>query len=96
MTSEEHICFRESDGWLIVEVLTVEWESHTPREVWREHHRIPASVRVSDSQRREIKKTVLADKEWFRCCRDCGALDVVGMFADDVCHPCAERRGIIF
>lgn len=83
----------DAGGWRM-DVARVIWIGVQPElqwRAWRRWKRPPGPERIAHAQR-----TLLHDPRCFRCCSDCGERCNVGQLAGDLCHACAERRGLRF
>ncbi len=104
---DEFIRLRADGGGVVLEVAMVCWRgSHEPYLEWhpfRRWKRPPTLERVANAKRR-----ALASRRFFRVCEFCGLRFAAGQMSGfaildhpndprcDMCHGCAEARGVTF
>ena len=81
----------------VVELQVISWDGpYTPVGRWVKVTELPADAAPTEVDKAIAK--VLADRKYFRVCKDCGKKNLVGhMLEDDICHHCAEtKHGVVF
>jgi hypothetical protein len=78
-----------------IRVARIKWHGpHEPITSWETYKQLPKDS--TDEGIQEAVEDLLKNSKYFRRCKECSEVNLVGNMNLDVCHSCMAEDGVVF